>query len=64
MNKQDSIFYYKTAVTVFMKWFENGIISEDEYCAIETKIAEKYGLYSGSIFRSESLTCSPERATI
>jgi hypothetical protein len=50
-DKQTSVMLYKTTIAVFKKWLEQGLISGDEYNVIESIIAEKYGLYSSSIYR-------------
>ena len=50
-DKSTSVMLYKTTIAVFKKWLEQGLISCDEYIVIETIIAEKYGLYSSSIYR-------------
>ena len=45
------IIYYQTAMTVFRKWLDEGIICDDDLERIEAIIAEKYGLSSCSIYR-------------
>ena len=42
---------YRTAVSVMKEMFHNGIISDEEMAVIQTKLLEKYGLNSCSIFR-------------
>jgi hypothetical protein len=51
MSKQQAILHYRIAVTVFRKWLEQGIISEEEYIEIDALIADKYGFPKGSIYR-------------
>ena len=47
----ENIASYKASLSVFKKWHEDGIISQTELAAAETRIAQKYGLNEGSIFR-------------
>ena len=42
---------YRTAILIFQKMLEEGIINEDEYSEIDTIIAENIGLNSDTIFR-------------
>ena len=42
---------YQTAMSLARNMLRQGIISEDDYCKIDTIIAKKYGISSGSIFR-------------
>jgi len=47
----ENVVYYKTSLSVFKQWRANGIITEAELAAAEERIATKYGLPSGSIYR-------------
>jgi len=58
MNKQEEVISYKTSVSIFKKWLREGVITADDYSVIETKIAEKYSLSSGSIYRENNLKYS------
>lgn len=51
MTKEQAIIHYKTAMSVFRKWFTEGIITEEELLKIDTIIAQKYDLPSCSIYR-------------
>lgn len=51
----NSVLRYKSAMAVIERWLKNGLISEGEYTKIETIIAEKYGISSCSIYRSNCL---------
>ena len=42
---------YQTAMALARSMRSKGIISAKEYAKIDTIIAEKYGIYSYSIFR-------------
>ena len=42
---------YQTAMSLARNMLRQGIISEDDYRKIDTIIAKKYGISSGSIFR-------------
>ena len=57
MSKQESVLCYKAAMAVFKKWLADGLMSADELRVIDTIIAEKYGLYSTSIYRENDLLC-------
>ena len=46
---------YQTAMSLARNMLRQGIISEDDYCKIDTIIAQKYGVSSCSIFRYEGL---------
>ena len=41
---------YRAAVSVAKEMLHNGIISDEEMAVIQTKLLEKYGLNSCSIF--------------
>ena len=45
---------YKASLSVFKQWNANGIISPAELAAAEERIAKKYGLAIGSIYREEA----------
>lgn len=57
----DKLEYYKalTAYKASMKqaktMLESGLISTEDYSKIDTKLAQKYGIYSCSIFVDNSL---------
>ena len=42
---------YQIAMSVARSMLSQGIITEEEYRKIDTIMAEKYGLSSGTIFR-------------
>ena len=46
---------YQSAMTQAKTMFERGIISKDDIVLIEDKLAEKYGLKYGSIYREIDL---------
>lgn len=54
MNKALAVIHYTTALAVFKKWLEVGIIHEDELIKIEKAIAKKYGLSFRSIYRQNA----------
>ena len=47
----ENIASYKASLSVFKKWHEDGIISQDELSAAEARIAKKYELATHSIYR-------------
>ncbi len=51
MSKEQAIIHYRTAMSVFRRWLDEGIICEEELSKIETIVAQKYGLLSCSIYR-------------
>ena len=42
---------YQMAMSIARSMLSQGIITEEEYRKIDTIMAEKYGLFSGTIFR-------------
>lgn len=64
MNKQDAVAHYKAAMAVFQKWFDDGIITEEDLTEINTITAEKYGLSSCSIYRRNDLIYKGNDANI
>ena len=42
---------YRTAMSVAREMVSKGILTEEEYAVIDTKMAGKYGLNSSTIFR-------------
>ena len=42
---------YRTAMSIIKEMLRRGLISADDYTKIDTKMAEKYGLKSSTIFR-------------
>ena len=51
MSKSREIIHYRAAMFVFNKWFDQGIINQEELLKIDAIIAGKYGLPLGSIYR-------------
>ena len=42
---------YRTVMSIIREMLNFGIITTDDYAIIDTKIAEKYGVNSSTIFR-------------
>lgn len=61
MSKDDAILSYKASMAIFKSWHLNGAITADDLEALSTKIAEKYGLSSYSIFLENDLLYGGER---
>ncbi|MFY9395495.1 MAG: SHOCT domain-containing protein [Saccharofermentanales bacterium] len=61
MNKDEAILRYKSAMAVFKNWHSEGVISGDDLQAIDTMLAQKYGLSSCSIFLENDLLCKENR---
>lgn len=53
---------YQSAMTQAKNMLEKGIISKDDIVLIEDKLAEKYGLKFGSIYREIDLISVSFRA--
>ena len=53
MIKSDAVLKYKTSLAVFKNWATNGLITSDEFIAIDTLIARKYGIPANSIYREK-----------
>ena len=53
MSRQlyEKVTAYRTAISVVKRMLKLGIITPEEYSKIDTIIADKYGLSSGTIFR-------------
>jgi len=61
MSKEEAILRYKAAMAVFKNWLAEGVISNDDLLAIDTTLAQKYGLSSCSIFLENDLLCKENR---
>jgi len=64
MGKEEAVLRYKTSMSVFKKWAADGLFSADELLAIDTIIADKYGVSLSSIYRENELLCAENRANI
>jgi hypothetical protein len=51
LMREQAIIHYRAAISIFLEWFDRGIISEEDLEKVEETIAEKYGLPLGSIYR-------------
>ena len=51
----NALFGYKTAMVQAQAMLNKGLISADEYGIIETKMCEKFGINSDSLFRENDL---------
>jgi hypothetical protein len=61
MSKEEAILRYKAAMSVFKNWLADGVISADDLLAIDTILAQKYGLSSCSICLENDLLCKEKR---
>ena len=61
MSKEEAILRYKSAMAVFKNWHADGVISNDDLLAIDTMLAQKYGLSSCSIYLENDLLCKENR---
>lgn len=52
---------YQTTMSMARKMLGEGIISEDEYCQIDTIFLEKYNPVFGTLFSDISLTSGEKR---
>ena len=57
MDKEffNALFGYKTAMVQAKAMFNKGLVTVDEYGIIETKMCEKFGINSDSLFRENDL---------
>ena len=67
----DAVISYKLAMTLVKKMFLKGLLTPEEYGIIETKMCQKYGINSCSIYRENDWiytktrgNMSPERMVI
>jgi hypothetical protein len=51
MNKNTAIIHYLTAISIFERWLDLGILSEEDFTKINALIADKYCLSKNSIYR-------------
>ena len=61
MSKEEAILRYKAAMAVFKNWLADGVITDADLLAINTMLAQKYGLSSCSIFLENDLLCKEKR---
>lgn len=61
MSKEETILGYMAAMTVFKHWLVSGYITSDDLLTINTKLAERYGLSSRSIYLERNLLCGENR---
>ena len=57
MDKEffNALFGYKTAMVQAKALLNKGLVTDDEYGIIETKMCEKFGINSDSLFRENDL---------
>ena len=57
MDKEffNALFGYKTAMVQAKAMLNKGLVTDDEYGIIETKMCEKFGINSDSLFRENDL---------
>ena len=57
MDKEyfNALFGYKTAMIQAKAMLNKGLVTADEYGIIETKMCEKFGINSDSLFRENDL---------
>ena len=57
MDKEffNALFGYKTAMVQAKAMLNKGLVTADEYVIIETKMCEKFGINSDSLFRENDL---------
>lgn len=61
-EKIQDIAAYQLSVSVFHKFYHDGLITEKQYRKCEAKIAEKFGLSLCSIYRSMPLTYRADKS--
>lgn len=55
MSKEQAVIHYVSAVSVFEKWLQQGIISQHDFLEIAAVTADRYGLPKRSIYRRNDL---------
>lgn len=60
----ESVTSYKASMKQAQIMLERGLISTVDYAKIDTKLAQKYGLNSCSIYAHNNLICSENRGNI
>lgn len=60
----ENLLRYRMAMEMFTNWFREGTISLSDLSVIDTKMAEKYGVDSSSIYRPECLLLLEHRANM
>ena len=60
----EAVTSYKASMKQAQTMLERGLISADDYAKIDTKLAQKYGLNSCSIYVQNELICSKNRGNI
>ena len=60
----EAVTSYKASMKQAEIMLDRGIITADDYAKIDTKLAQKYGLNSCSIYVQNELLCSKNRGNI
>ncbi len=60
----DNIFRYILAMSIARNMLQKGLVSESDIVSIEDKLAQKYGLKFGSIYRETDLINTQNRANM
>lgn len=60
----DRVLGYKSAMAQARRMLSSGLITEAEYAIIDTRMAEKYGFSSCSLFREDDLLYSGVRGNM
>lgn len=60
-EKKTAVMCYEESMSLFLSWYNNRVISLEDLRAIDTKLSEKYGINSSSIYRPQPLTYSAKR---
>ena len=55
MSRELTIIHYNTAMAVYQRWHEQGVITARDLSKLESMLAEKYGLSLYSIYRRTPL---------
>ena len=62
MRQNEAVLNYKTSISIFISWYKKGIISDKDLNILDTKLCEKYGISSYSIYRPNPLIYNEKRA--
>lgn len=66
MDKEyfNALLGYKIAMAQVKAMLNKGLVTTDEYSTIETKMCEKFGINSDSLFRENDLLYRPDRVNM
>ena len=61
MSSDINIFNYLCTMSILKKWYEDALISDDDYIKMEKTAADKFGIKISDIYRTKDLIKPPSR---